>query len=343
MNHMLKNLANYSFKDKANNLKNYNAYTFARTISMFEWENLPETIPYKQLELMLQSGGYAFITKHNGELYAFHGGLGGELDVYGQPTEIIISNPALNLNKTFKLTEGVLIHNDDLDLGLLPLITRYNTFLVENDINMMLKGYNGRTQRLISASNDRTKESADAYLQKIVEGELTVIGESAIFEGLKMLGGSDSGSAPITSLIEFQQYIKASLYNDLGLSDNYNMKRERLTQGETEAGEDSNFTFVYSMLKNRLKAVEEINELFELEINVSFGSVWAKGEKEVIDDVIEEPELIEIVIDGDSDLTPDPEPEPEPVLEPDEIDNEPDLLDNDDSLNDPKTEDLDNA
>lgn len=335
-NPMLSNLAKYSYKEKSANLASYNAYTLARTLSMFEWENLPESMPVKQLELLLQTVGYAFVVKHNGELYALYGGLGGVLDPYGYPTEIVIANPALKLNKTFKLTDGVLIHNDDLDLGLVPMLNRHNTMLVENDINMMLHGYNTRTQRLISASNDRTKESADEYLSKIVDGELTVIGESALFDGLKLHSGSDSSSSSITSLIEFHQYVKASLYNDLGLGDNYNMKRERLTQGETEASEDSNFTFVYNMFKNRIQAVEDLNIKFDLELNVCFGSVWAKGKKEVVDEIVEDGELVEVEIDGDGNMTlpPDPEPEPEAVLDPVEIvDNDPEKLDNETELN----------
>jgi len=340
-NHVLNNIAKYSYKDKESNLASYNAYTLARTISMFEWENLPESIPTKQLELLLQTVGYAFVIKHNGGLYALYGGLGGVPDPYGYPTEIVIANPALKLNKTFKLTDGVLIHNDDLDLGLVPMLNRHNTMLVENDINMMLHGFNTRTQRLISASNDRTKESADEYLNKIVDGELTVVGESALFEGLKLHSGSDSSSSSITSLIEFHQYTKASLYNDLGLGDNYNMKRERLTQGETEASEDSNFTFVYNMFKCRLKAVEELNDKFDLELNVSFGSVWAKGKKEVVDDVVEDGELLEVEIDSDGNMTLPPDPDPETDLDSDPENDDPEnveIVDNEQENIDNETE-----
>ena len=88
----------YDYKAKAKNVITQNNYMLAKTVSMFEWENLPETIPYKELEKLLQVNGFAFITKVNGELYAFSGGLGGVPDVYGNPTQIIISNPALNFN-----------------------------------------------------------------------------------------------------------------------------------------------------------------------------------------------------------------------------------------------------
>ena len=275
----------YDYKAKSKNVITQNNYMLAKTVSMFEWENLPETIPYKELEKLLQINGFAFITKVNGELYAFNGGLGGVPDVYGNPTQIVISNPSLNFNETLDLKkDGVLIINDDFQLGLIPLFNRYNTFLIENDINMMMYGYNTRTQKLISASDDKTKQSAQLAVRKAIDGDIEVIGESVIFDGIKVHSGANASGVSITNLTEFHQYIKASLYNEIGLSANFNMKRERLTAGEIEVGDDSNYPFVYNMLKCRVKAMERLNEMYDLEINVDFGSVWAKSSKEVIDD-----------------------------------------------------------
>lgn len=275
----------YDYKAKAKNISNQNTYMLAKTISMFEWIDLPETIPYTELEKLLQKNGFAFITKVNGELYALNGGLGGLQDAYGNATQITISNVGLNFNATLDIIkDGVLILNDDFKMGLFPLFERYNTFLVENDITMMMYGYNSRTQKLISASDDKTKASAELAVKKAIDGDIAVIGESVIFEGIKVHSGVSNQGTSITSLTEFHQYIKASMYNEIGLSANFNMKRERLTAGEIEVGDDSNYPFVYNMLKCRLKAVEKINEMFGTEIDIQFGSVWSKSSKEVVDD-----------------------------------------------------------
>ena len=290
----------FNYKDKKKNLRDLNNYMLAKTLSMFEWENLPETIPYKELEKLLQINGFAFITKFKNDLYAFNGALGGENDAYGNPTKFIISNPHLKFNETLDIEkDGVLIYNDDLAMGLIPLLDRYNTFLVENDINMMMYGYNSRTQKLISASDDKTKASAESVVKKSIEGDIAVIGESVIFEGIKVHSGANSSGVSITNLTEFHQYIKASLYNEIGLSANFNMKRERLTAGEIEVGDDSNYPFVYNMLKCRVKATELLNEMYSLDINVDFGSVWAKSSKEVIDDKLDtgkKPDELETVV-----------------------------------------------
>lgn len=277
----------YDYKAKAKNILFQNNYMLAKTVSMFEWENLPESIPYRELEKLLQIHGYAFITKVNGELYAFSGGLGGLTDVYNNPTQINIACPALNFNATLDIKkDGVLICNDDFKLGLIPLFDRYNTFLVENDINMMMYGYNSRTQKLISASDDKSKTSAELVIKKSIDGDIAVIGESVIFEGIKVHSGANNTGVSITNLTEFHQYIKGSLYNEIGLSANFNMKRERLTSEEIKVGDDANYPFVMNMLKCRMKGMEQLNAFYDLDINVDFGSVWAKSSKQVIDDVL---------------------------------------------------------
>ena len=282
----------YDYKDKTKNIRQLNDYMLAKTVSMFEYEGLPETIPYDELEKIIQRNGYAFITKVNGELYAFAGSMGGELDVYGNPQDITINNVFLNFNKTLNIAkDGVLIRNDDMRIGLMPLYDKANTFLVENDINMMVWGYNSRAQKLISAPDDKTKESAEQYLKKLLDGDLSVIGENALFDGVKIQNSANTGGVTAQQMVEFQQYIKATMYNEVGISANFNMKRERLVSSEVEQTEDSLFPFVYNMMKCRIKGVEALNSKYSLNVKVDFGSIWHVKNKEIVDDIINNGDL----------------------------------------------------
>lgn len=277
----------YDYKAKRKNICQLNDYMLAKTVSMFEYEGLPETIPYEELEKIIQRNGYAFITKVNGKLYAFAGSIGGEMDVYGNPQDITINNVFLNFNKTLNIAkDGVLIRNDDMRIGLMPLYEKANTFLVENDINMMVWGYNSRAQKLISAPDDKTKESAEQYLKKLLDGDLSVIGENALFDGVKIQNSANTGGVTAQQMVEFQQYIKATMYNEVGISANFNMKRERLVSSEVEQTEDSLFPFVYNMMKCRIKGVEALNSKYSLNVKVDFGSIWHVKNKELVDDII---------------------------------------------------------
>ena len=278
----------YDYKDKTRNINQLNKYMLAKTLSMFEYQGLPETIPQRELERLLQTNGYAFITKApDGELYAFSGSLGGtERDPYGQPTQITIANVALNFNKTLDLNkDGVLLRNDDLRIGVMPVFEKCNTLLVENDVNMVMWGYNSRIQKLITAPDDKSKESADLYMKKIIDGDLSIIGDNAMFDGVKMQAPAASSGAGVQQMIEYQQYIKSEMFNEVGLSSNFNMKRERLISSEVDQAEDSLFPLVYNMMENRISGIAAMNETFGLNISVDFGSVWALKNKKLVDGV----------------------------------------------------------
>ncbi len=278
----------YDYKDKTRNINQLNKYMLAKTLSMFEYQGLPETIPQRELERLLQTNGYAFITKApDGELYAFSGSLGGtERDPYGQPTQITIANVALNFNKTLDLNkDGVLLRNDDLRIGVMPVFEKCNTLLVENDVNMVMWGFNSRIQKLITAPDDKSKESADLYMKKIIDGDLSIIGDNAMFDGVKMQAPAASSGAGVQQMIEYQQYIKSEMFNEVGLSSNFNMKRERLISSEVDQAEDSLFPLVYNMMENRISGIAALNETFGLDITVDFGSVWALKNKKLVDGV----------------------------------------------------------
>lgn len=246
-----------------------------RSIVMFKYHNLPETMPQREIELLLQCNGWGCVCEIDGNLYCLNGGLGGVPNAYNMPTEIVISNPYLKYNKTLTIDKDcIIIPNDSMYSGLLPLYNRYCTMLVENDITMILATVNKRVQNLLSANDDNTVESAKEFLKKVYNGEIGVIAESKLFDSLKVNASSVNSTVSMTELFEFEQYVKASLYNEIGLSANYNMKRERLTSAEVETNTDNLYPLVDDMINQRRKAVKKINEMFGTNIEVEFNSSW---------------------------------------------------------------------
>lgn len=261
--------------DKDTAVTEFMANTLAKTQSMFEYEGLPDSIPQKELERLLQTTGNAFVTSVDGVLYALSGGKGGEPDVYGRATLYTVANPALKLNKTYDIQkDGVLIENDSNGESLLPLIGRYAVLHTDGLISLNTASILTRITMLISASDDKTKQSADEFLRKIQDGEFSIIGENAFFKGVNMQTAPTTNSVYITQLIELIQYYKASMYNELGLNANYNMKRERLNLGEVSMNVDVLLPYVDNMLKERQNAVTKINAMFGTDISVRLASSW---------------------------------------------------------------------
>ena len=268
-------------QDKIGAVKFYTGTMLNRLQGLFKYDGLPDTIPQRILELYLQTNGFACFAKVEGKLYVFFGGLGGVPDEYYRPTICTVANPALKFNKMLKIDEDcVIVRNDALLMGTLPLLNRYSTLMAENDVTVRLAEINARLIDLISASDDKTYKSAVEFLKQIEKGNLGIILESAFLEGLKVQPYASSGSTNnITQLIELQQYLRASLFNDLGLSANYNMKRESINSGEAQLGEDSMMTLVDNMLHERKIGLEKVNAMFGTNISVELNNVWAKKEQ----------------------------------------------------------------
>ena len=260
--------------NKKEQLSKFRADMLNKSLTMFEWKNLPDTLPAVEIEKQLQTNGYTIIAKVQGNIYAFQGGFSGQ-DPYNQPTTAIVNNPSLKYNGTFTINEDcVIIKNDDMQQGLIHIYNKYGTLLIENQITMLMTDYNYRMPFTISSKDDTTTQSAREYLQKVIDGSLGVIGEAKLFDALKVTPTNNKGVNSFADLYGYQQFIEAQLNNTIGLATNNNMKRERLTTNEIEVNKNASYPLIDNMLRNRKQAVEKINKMFDLDIDVEFSSIW---------------------------------------------------------------------
>lgn len=271
--------------DKSKVFENYCKYTFTRTQSMFTYEGLPDTIPVQWLESYLQRNGSCCIAEHEGKLYALLGNAGGEPDEYYQPTIYTVANPALNLSKTFKIGEDCVYCKNDYDaIGLVPLVSRYCGLMTENLLTVRISDINMRMMNLLSAPDDNTLQSTKQYLKDLEDGKLGVVGETPFFEGLKLQSKGVGNGDYMIQFIELQQYLKGSMYNELGINANFNMKREALSGQELSLNDDALMPLIDDMLKQRRAMCDELNEMFGLNVSVDYGSSWHSNvvEKQLI-------------------------------------------------------------
>ena len=269
-------------KDKDQNVNNFIDTMFCKTNEMFTWKNLPETVPQAELEYLLQSNGTMFFTKVGNDFYALLGTLGGEINAYYEPTKYTVANVALNLSKMYDIEkDGVLIRNDLRCNGLIPILSKYASMLTDCEISLNTMSILMRVMFLISASDDKTKKSAEEFMSKIINGNYSIIADSQFFDGIKAQGMTQSFSQLIPQMIELTQYIKASALNEIGLNANYNMKKERITEQEYTLNIDALMPFAENMLNCRKKAVEKINKMYGLNIEVSLNSVWETNQAEL--------------------------------------------------------------
>lgn len=280
---ILPGCSGYDFADKPRCIQRHIAYMLNRTQSMFKWDGLPDSIPQRILELYLQINGNVCFYEHNGTLYVFTGGLGGEPNEYYMPTIYTIANPALKLSKNLEIdSECVVIPNDSMYMGLIPMFTRYASAMTESELSIDIATVNTRIVDLLSAPDDRTKASAEKFLDDIRKGKTGVIAENSFLDGIKAQPyGATGNTNVLTNLIELVQYQKASWFNELGLNANYNMKRESLNSAESQLNNDALLPLIDDMLNTRKIGAEKVNAMFGTSISVSLASSWEDNQQEI--------------------------------------------------------------
>lgn len=275
----------YDYKDKSHNIRTDIMYMLNKTLKMFRYSNLPETIPYRELEKQLQIYGTTFIVEVDGKLYCLLGAVSGEEDVYGYPTKVTIINNYLKLNKMYDIGVDVIkMTNDDMGLGVIPILNKYVTMLNENDISMIIASINTRIENIMTASDDNTVESCKRFLDKVVDGDLGYIVTNKLFESFST-SPSGQRNTRLIDLVEYQQYIKASMFNEVGLKSNHNMKKERMIESEVRQNNDAIYPLVDSMLESRQYSIDLINKKWGTNILVELNSSW---KDETVDETVDE-------------------------------------------------------
>lgn len=270
---------NFILKDKKQLIDYHILDALSRTLRMFEYEGLPDTIPERELEKIIQLYGFCYFLEKDNQLYVFYGGLGGQPNEYYQPTEFFVSNAYLKFFKSVEVNkDGVLLWNDYAHMGMYPRLRRYAEFMAECDLTLRFGLINARIVSILEAKDDKQYEEVQLYLNDIEEGTKlgVILGNS--FEsddkGFKVNEYRKATSENIKDIIELQQYIKASFYNEIGLQANYNMKREAINSFESGMNEEILIPLVEDMLHTREEAIKEVNKRYNLNIKVSLSKAW---------------------------------------------------------------------
>lgn len=277
------------YKGVCNVQHNFNYYFDLLTnkcCNLFVWENLPETVDVRALNLALILNGKVCWTEFNGKLYALGGNVGGEPNAYYEPTIFIIANPILGSKQvqvrrkdgssSIEGLDGILMGNSDVDLesdrpvgGLHGLIYQTAGLLADNISSLNVSQINGRVSQIFTADNDTIGKTAELVLKGIYSGEPYKVITQDIIDKIGVLPAAQSGqSNTLLNLIEAHQYIIANFFNELGIAAQWNGKRERVNTAETELMQGSYDINIWNMLENRRSAVEQINEMFGTSIEV---------------------------------------------------------------------------
>lgn len=301
----------WTVKDKKRAVQAMCIYMIDRLQKVFNYDGLDNdfiTFDKRKLELQLMLFGHSTITKVNGKLYAFRTSLGGVPDAYYMPTQAIVANPYLKFDAALQIGEQCeVIANDAMYIGLQPILTKYATLIVEAEITLNQYAINSRTPVIITGDNDRTRESAKLFVKHLIDGDIDVIADVPMLDGVRSLPFSAGNGNRITDLIEYRQYLWGTFLNEIGLKAAYNMKREALSDDEVSVNDLSLTPLIENMLECRQDGLDRVNKMYGTNITVKLSGAWEDLRKDI-----------------ENDLTPDPEQEP--------VEDEPEEKDGDDDV-----------
>lgn len=271
-------------------------YMLDRSNLIFKYTGLPDTIPEHVLEYQLQTFGYFAFIQHEGNYYALRCSMGGAPDPYYRPTNAVVANPGLGLSQTYRIAnhlrpynraawdtypDCIICRNDCYGYGLLPLYSRYAAQLAENRISLRMAQINYRQQSVIAADTGTEIESANAYIDNLEMGRLASIQKRPFMDGITVFDVA-AKSHVMGELIQMHQYLKASWYNDLGISANEVFKSQYVSTEEVTQNKSGGIPLIEDMLKSRREWVGAVNGLWGLSISVSLTEEWEEllGEKD---------------------------------------------------------------
>ena len=259
--------------------------------STFKWNNLPDTIDERFLELALFAEGKAvfFYDDVMGYL-CLKVAINGQLSVYGLPQRYRAYSSFNGYNKQLDNTNSVLIYNNLLHTNTLPEVYKYSQRLYELDRTIDVNMKAQKTPILIVCDEEERLTMKNMYMK--------YDGNQPVIYGNKNLNVNEfkvlSTGAPY--LCDKLYALKTQIWNEaltyLGISNLTIQKKERLITDEVERNQGGTVASRNSRLKARQTACDQINKMFGLNISVEFKEDYDKDSDEK-DEELKDENIIE--------------------------------------------------
>ena len=257
----------------------YNSLT-ELSLSMFEWKNLPATIDQRFLEMCLFSDGMCVFFEDDVLGYlCLQCMIGGKLNVYRIPMQrrAYATN---GYNKELDGTNSVIIFNNYLHTNSMLDVEMYSKRLYDLDRAIDVNAKAQKTPVLIQCDESQRLTMKNLYKQ--YDGnEPFIFGSKGLdANGLKVL---QTGAPYVADkLYELKSQIWNEALTYLGISNTNVTKKERMISDEVIRNMGGTIASRYSRLESRRQAVEQINKMFNLNIEVNYRADYREADDELM-------------------------------------------------------------
>lgn len=249
------------------------------SISMFDWQNVPDSIDTRFLETTLFLNGSAVFFKdedlrednvegkEDGTLLALPVAMNGNFDLYNIPTRrTAYATNGYNRNLTNK--DSVIVYNNMIRTNSVQTCTVYARRLWNLDRAIDVNANAQKTPVLIRCNDSERLTLVNAY-QKW-EGNEPVIYGTKDFDPNSISVLRTDAPYVARDLYELKTQIWNEALTYLGISNMNFQKRERLVTDEVIRNQGGTIASRYSRLEARREACKKINKMFGTNIEVYF-------------------------------------------------------------------------
>ena len=257
----------------------YQRYLIQKIMSVFEWKNLPEHWSVDYFMYSLYVWGYVAIIKTDKYgIIPQWCTLSGR-DVFYRPTTAVISNPLLqgNLTPRIGIDCGLIKMQPDYG-GAWDIVSYYADLLALSAQTAAVNIVNSKLSFIATAGTKQAAESLKKMFDKLASGEIAAIVDSDLYteQGrplFELFVQNLKANYIAGDILEDMAKLDSRFCTEIGIPNVNIAKESGVGDSEIQANNFDTRSKASVWLETMKKGVDEVNRLFNLNIEVNFREV----------------------------------------------------------------------